>query len=156
MLTYPRQLIPPLVCQGVRIRPFFWLVITTCVSRLITIWCLRHFLNRYGHLPSVYFHRSTQCSQATFSGSRSGVDTSCVLSITISWEWELSGSNGMSCWHSSSSDTEESNRTHRETRKIPPNVVFTRDLISKTSPAEYVFTMITSAICVTCDCVCEQ
>jgi hypothetical protein len=46
MLTPSTHMIPPPVCPEVHVSPFFLrLVIPTGVSRLITLWCLGHFIH---------------------------------------------------------------------------------------------------------------
>jgi hypothetical protein len=49
MFTPLRHLIPPPVYPMVRFSPFISLVIPTCVSRLITLWYLSHFIGELNH-----------------------------------------------------------------------------------------------------------
>lgn len=107
-------------------------------------------------LPSVNFQRRIQWWQTTPSGSKNDVVTALDWSTTLSYEFEFKGRSGKSCWHSSSSDIEKSDRTHNETLKIPPREEFTRDLISIKSPDENVLTMMASALSVTRDGAFEQ
>ena len=47
MLTPPRHLIPPVVCSETRVSPFIYLTSKpTCISRLITLRYLRHFIRK--------------------------------------------------------------------------------------------------------------